>query len=138
MKPPIAFEEMVGAVATHELLARLSEAYGVATPDHDGDREQYSFLSSGMYVLVDDLSKRVISCALFSRPGSRWAGKPFSWDLPAGLAFGMSREEARGLVGTPADFNDRFRWDRWDLGPFRMRAGYTTEGRIVAIDLLAG
>lgn len=138
MKPPIAFEEVVGAVATDELLARLSKAYGTATPDHDDDREQFSFLSSGMYMLVDTSTKRVTSCALFSRPGSRWTGEPFSWDLPADLAFGMSREEARRLAGTPVDFNDRFRWDRWDLGTFLVRAGYTTEGRIVAIDLLSG
>jgi len=138
MHPPIPFEDIVGESATEVMVSTLTQAYGPVAKDEDGERQQLSFLSSGLYLLVDKETDRVISCTLFSRPGSRWAGEPFRWSLPGGLVFGMSRDEARSVAGSPVDSNDRFRWDRWDFGSFLVRAGYTTEGRLVTVDLLAG
>ena len=136
--PPIPFEEVVGKPLTATLADLLLRAYGESSKDEDVDRLQLSFSSSGLYVLVDRVTQRIIDCTLFSRPGARWTGDPYRWQLPGGLAFGMSREQARVVAGTPVESNERFRWDRWDLGKYLVRAGYTSTGHLVTVDLLAG
>jgi len=136
--PPIPFEDIVGKPLSATLAGLLSRAYGESSKDEDADRLQLSFPSSGLYVLVDKATERVIDCALFSRPGARWTGEPYRWQLPAGLTFGMSREEVRAVAGTSVESNDRFRWDRWDLGKYLVRAGYTSTGHLVTVDVLAG
>lgn len=138
MHSPIPFEDIVGTQLSDDVEARFKAAFGEPTEESDDEIRQISYFDSGLYIIVDRESERVTTCALFSRPGARWNGQAFGWDLPGAVGFGMSREELRSKLGAPVASNDKYRWDRWDLGSYLMRAGYTTDGRLVSIDLLAG